>query len=239
MKKQYKTTWVKALFGVFLVFGLGATVFIFSKDINGDDKEKQDPAKIEGITGIRQQILDQKNILDSLTTLKSAYDAALLEKTSLSEQLEIERKNVENLMEIIKASKNPSMAQIKIYRNQLSDMNTSLESKMEVIKNLTSQNESLLTEIESQNVVMYNQKAQNDTLISKQKVLESTLKDASKLSFNNFKVVALRDKKSGKEIETVKGKSARKFKVSFAISGNSFAKRFRQTGNFRKCFDYT
>ena len=57
---------------------------------------------------------------------------------------------------------------------------------------------------------MYKQKAENDTLISKQKKLESTLKDASKLTLNNFKVVALREKKSGKELETDKAKNAKK-----------------------------
>ena len=33
MKKHYKNKWVKALFAVFFVFGIGATVFIFSKEI--------------------------------------------------------------------------------------------------------------------------------------------------------------------------------------------------------------
>jgi hypothetical protein len=147
-----------------------------------------------------------------------------LEKTVLSQQLEIERKNIENLMEIIKVSKNPSVEQIHIYRKQLSDMNAALVSKGIEVKNLKSQNKSLLTEIESQNVVMYQQKAENDTLISKQKKLESTLKDASRLSLNSFKVIALREKKSGKELETDKAKSAKKLKISFSINGNSVAK---------------
>lgn len=224
MKKQYKDKWLKALLAVFFVFGIGATVFIFSKESNEIvEKSKEGSSSPENLK-LNQEALAQKNILDSLTNLKLAYDQAILEKTALSQQLEIERKNIENLMEIIKVSKNPSIEQIHIYRKQLSDMNAALVSKGIEVKNLKSQNKSLLTEIESQNVVMYQQKAENDTLISKQKKLESTLKDASRLSLNSFKVIALREKKSGKELETDKAKSAKKLKVSFAINGNTVAK---------------
>ena len=159
-----------------------------------------------------------------MNVLKLEYDVAILEKTALSQQLAFEKKNVENLMEIIKASENPSVTQIQIYRKQLSDMQTALASKVAEIKNLKSQNKSLLTEIESQNVVMYKQKAENDTLILKQKKLESTIKDASKLVLNNFKVLALREKKSGKEQETDRAKSTNKFKISFSVNANAVAK---------------
>lgn len=228
MKKQYKDKWLKALLAVFFVFGIGATVFIFSKGPNEIVEKSKEGSSSQENLKLSQEALAQKNILDSLISLKQAYDQAILEKTALSQQLEIERKNIENLMEIIKASKNPSVEQIHIYRRQLSDMNTALVSKGIEVKNLKSQNKSLLTEIESQNVVMYNQKVENDTLILKQKKLESTLKDASRLSLNSFKVIALREKKSGKELETDKAKSAKKLKVSFSINANSVAKTGRR-----------
>lgn len=224
MKKQYKSKWVKALLAVFFVFGIGATVFIFSRGTNEKDEKNKDVTKVKTIVEPNRESLAQKNILDSLTTLKLAYDAAILEKTALAQQLEIERKNIENLMEIIAASKNPSVEQIQVYRRQFSDMKASLASKGIEVSKLKSQNKNLLNEIENQNVVMYKQKAENDTLISKQKKLESTLKDVSKLTLNNFKVVALREKKSGKELETDKAKNAEKFKISFSVNGNPVAK---------------
>ncbi|GAA6770498.1 hypothetical protein [Flavobacterium sp. CGRL2] len=193
----------------FFVFGVGAAVLVFSNesDKNENKVKKESTSKIPFVN---TENTEQKNILDSLNTLKAAYDVAILENTALSQELELERKNVENLMEIIKASQNPSAAQIKIFRNQLSDLNFSLEGKVLEIKKLKSQNKNLLTEIESQNVVMYNQKAENDTLISKQKKLESTLKDASKLSLSNFKVIALREKKLGSRTGNYKGKKHKK-----------------------------
>lgn len=224
MKKQYKNKWVKALLAVFFVFGLGATFFIFSRESNETDKKTKEAIKDQKYSESSPESLSKKNILDSLTTLKLAYEVAILEKTSLSQQLELEKRNIENLMEIIKASKNPSSEQIQIYRKQLSEMKIALEAKVVEIKKLTSQNKNLLTEIESQNVVMYKQKTENDTLVSKQKQLESTLKDASKLVAGNFSVIALREKKSGKELETEKAKNTNKLKVSFVINGNAVAK---------------
>jgi len=228
MKKQQKNNWVKIFFAVFFVFGVGAAVLVFSSesDKNENKVKKESTSKIPFVN---TENTEQKNILDSLNTLKAAYDVAILEKTALSQELELERKNVENLMEIIKASQNPSSAQIKIFRNQLSDLNSSLEGKVLEIKKLKSQNKNLLTEIESQNVVMYNQKAENDTLISKQKKLESTLKDASKLSLSNFKVIALREKSSGAELETTKAKSTKKLKAIFTVNGNAVAKTGKRT----------
>jgi len=225
MKKQYKHKGLTALFAILFVFGLGAAVFVFGGALNENIEEsKPKTSRSEENLELSLEALAQKNILDSLNTLKEAYDVAILEKTALSEQLELEKKNVENLMEIIRASKNPSISQIVVYRKQLSDFKIALESKGTEVKSLKSQNKNLLTEIESQNVVMYKQKAENDTLILKQKKLENTLKDASKLSLSNFKVTALKEKKSGKELETDKAKSTKKLKVSFSINGNLAAK---------------
>ncbi|WP_338841599.1 hypothetical protein [Flavobacterium ginsenosidimutans] len=218
--------WFKPLFAIIFVLGAGAAVLVFSNET--DNNENEAKAKEDNIVNIisseSKETSEKKNILDSLNTLKTAYDEAILEKTALSKELELERKNVENLMAIIKVSNNPSAEQIKIYRNQLSDLNSSLESRVQEIKKLKSQNKNLLTEIESQNVVMYQQKAENDTLLLKQKKLESTLKDASKLYLSNFKAIALREKSSGTELETTKAKNTKKLKISFTVNGNAVAK---------------
>ena len=224
MRKQSNIKWFKPLSALIFVLGVGAAVFVFTSETS--DTVSVDRAEVfskDTFSG-KKGTSEQKNILDSLVTLKAAYDLAIQEKTALSEQLELERRNVENLMEIIKASENPSSAQIKIFRTQLSDSKLSLENKIVEIKKLKSQNKNLLTEIETQNVVMYKQKAENDTLILKQKKLESTLKDASKLSLSNFKVMALREKNSGAELETTKAKNTKKLKASFTINGNAVAK---------------
>lgn len=224
MKNQYKNNWFKLFFALLLGFGLGATVFIFSSELNGGQTKMKKDQAIQNMSDVETGILAQKNILDSLNVLKTAYDTVILENAALFEELELEKRNVENLMEIIQASHNPSINQIKIFRNQLVALKVSLDAKMEEIKKLKSQNKNLLTEIESQNVVMYKQKVENDTLISKQKKLETTLKDASKLSLSSFKVVALKEKSSGKESETEKAKNTKKLKVSFTVNANSIAK---------------
>lgn len=224
MKKQNEIKWFKPLFAIIFVLGVGAVVWVFSSEPDKNNSEVKEESIANTISFESKETSEQKNILDSLDTLKNAYDQAILEKTALSKELELERKNVENLVAIIKASNNPSAEQIRVYRNQLSDLNASLESRVQEIKKLKSQNKNLLTEIESQNVVMYKQKLENDTLVSKQKKLESTLKDASKLYLSNFKAVALREKSSGAELETTKAKNTKKLKISFTVNGNAVAK---------------
>ncbi|WP_343705189.1 hypothetical protein [Flavobacterium sp.] len=224
MKKQNEIKWFKPLFAIIFVLGVGAVVWVFSSEPDKNNSEVKEESIANTISIESKETSEQKNILDSLNTLKNAYDQAILEKTALSKELELERKNVENLVAIIKASNNPSAEQIKVYRNQLSDLNASLENRVQEIKKLKSQNKNLLTEIESQNVVMYKQKVENDTLVSKQKKLESTLKDASKLYLSNFKAVALREKSSGAELETTKAKNTKKLKISFTVNGNAVAK---------------
>lgn len=224
MKKQNEIKWFKPMFAIIFVLGVGAVVWVFSSEPDKNNSEVKEESIANTISFESKKTSEQKNILDSLNTLKNAYDQAILEKTALSKELELERKNVENLVAIIKASNNPSAEQIRVYRNQLSDLNASLENRVQEIKKLKSQNKNLLTEIETQNVVMYKQKLENDTLVSKQKKLESTLKDASKLYLSNFKAVALREKSSGAELETTKAKNTKKLKISFTVNGNAVAK---------------
>ncbi len=224
MKKQNKIKWLKPFLAIVFVLGVGAAVVVFSNESATNENEVKNEVVAKKNPVVNRELSEQVNILDSLNTLKEAYDIAIQEKSTLSRELELERKNVENLMLLIKASQNPTAEQIKIYRNQLFDLKNSLDSKVSEIKKLKFQNKNLLTEIENQNVVMYQQKTENDTLVSKQKKLESTLKDASKLSLSNFKVIALREKSSGKELETTKAKNTNKLKISFTINGNAVAK---------------
>ncbi|WP_125718765.1 hypothetical protein [Flavobacterium ustbae] len=228
MKKQNEIKWFKPLFALIFVLGIGAVALVFSNENETIESEAENNSIVNTISSESREITEQKNILDSLNILKEAYDKAILEKTALSKELELERRNVESLMEIIKVSANPSADQIRIYRNQLFGLQYSLDSKVTEIKKLKSQNKNLLTEIESQNVVMYQQKAENDTLISKQKKLESTLKDASRLYLSNFKAIALREKNSGAELETTKAKNTKKLKISFTVNGNAVAKTGRR-----------
>lgn len=227
MREKGLNNWLK-FFVIVLISGLGVA-FVVKND---SDKLAKNASKAlenaENVGKVKQKDSSKQNILDSLNSLKLDYDVALLEKTALSEQLELERKNVENLMEIVKASEEPSSSQIEVYRKQLLGLKSMLNAKVLEINQLKNHNKKLLTEIEGQNVRIDKNKRVYDTLVSKQKELESTLKTASKLTLSNFKVVALRDKRSGEELETNKGSKADKLKASFSINGNSIAKTGRK-----------
>lgn len=228
MKKQYKSKWVIVLGALFVVIAIASSLYLFSSDYTMSVDNKMitnlDKNKSKDIALVAKDSVSRENILDSLSILKAAYDVVLLEKTSLSEELEMEKMNVERLMEVINSSDNPTSSQIQVYRKQLKDLKLVLNSKLSEINALKSQNKTLLTELENQNLYMYKQKIVSDSLVSQGKKMESTIKKAAKLELNNFRVVGLQNKDSGREIETDKAKNTDKLKVSFSVLPNALAK---------------
>jgi hypothetical protein len=94
-------------------------------------------------------------------------------------------------------------------------------------KLLKEQNVSLTSSLDSTNVVLDDAKKFNDTLLVQNEGLTKTVEKGSKLAVLNLKVLAVKERSSGKQIETDKASSADKLKVSFLIAENQIAK----TGN--------
>jgi hypothetical protein len=221
MKKQQHNKWFVALFLFLFASGLGLSIFLLSRgtyQLNAAVKQKT----LYNV--VKAAPLSGKNIIDSLQVLKIAYDSILEERNELYDQLLVEKKNVERLMEVIKSSQQPTASEIAIYRKQLADLRAVLTAKKAETLVLNSQHNNLLNELKDRNDVINRQKAINDTLVLNQKKMESAIKSATKLDFHSFKVSAIRAKKSGEEQETDKAKNTTKLKVSFVISGNSVAK---------------
>ena len=94
---------------------------------------------------------------------------------------------------------------------------------------LKKQNQVLTTQRDSTAVVLGEQRKANDTLTSQKKNLEKTVEKASKLVVTNLKTQAIKQKRSGKQIETDKARKADKLKVCFTVAANSVAKSGEKT----------
>lgn len=70
----------ESTFSSVFCFGIGATVFIFSRETNEKDEKIKVVTIEKPVVEPNRESLAQKNILDSLMSLKLAYDAAILEK---------------------------------------------------------------------------------------------------------------------------------------------------------------
>ncbi len=80
MKKQNTIKWFKPLFALIFVLGIGATVLVFSSEPENEESEIKEEVVTKANPVVKRELSEQMNILDSLNTLKVAYDVAILEK---------------------------------------------------------------------------------------------------------------------------------------------------------------
>ena len=165
---------------------------------------------------------EKEKVLDSLIVLKTTYETAMLEKTMLTDNLQVEKTKVENLIADLKKSKGDanSMTSFRRKFNALQENMKTLIAENDVLKKT---NESLVVQKDSVITVAVNQKKYNDTLTSKNQTLASKVEKGSKLIVMNLKTQSIKQKSSGKEIQTDKASRANKLKISFSIAANEIA----------------
>lgn len=163
---------------------------------------------------------EKEQVMKDLKDLKTTYDAAIAENTSMSDELIAEREKVVALMENLKHSN----GDVSKFKKQY----LALESKM---KGLVAENETLKkdntvlkVQRDSTIVVLDESKKSNKELAVQNDDLTKTVEKGSKLSLVNLKTSAFIVRSSGKEIATDKASRADVLKVSFTIAENSIAK---------------
>jgi hypothetical protein len=171
-------------------------------------------------TKLNTTLSDKDQVMKDLKDLKSTYDAAIAENTTISDELIAERDKVVALMENLKYS-NGNVAKFK-------KQYLALESKM---KGLVAENETLKkdntvlkVQRDSTIVVLDESKKTNKELSGQNENLTKTVEKGSKLTLVNLKTTAFVVRSSGKEIATDKASRADVLKVSFTVAENSIAK---------------
>jgi hypothetical protein len=166
---------------------------------------------------------EKESVMKDLEALKSTYDAAIAENTSMSGELIAERDKVVSLMADLQKSKG-DVASMAKYKKQF----FALESKMKglVAENdqLKKQNATLTIERDSTVVVLGEAKKFNEVLVGQNEELAKTVEKGSKLNVTNLKTAAYKIRSSGKQIETEKAGRADVLKISFTIAENAIAK---------------
>ena len=114
-----------------------------------------------------------------------------------------------------------SLSRIEILQSEL--------NKNHENKTLKEQNVALTSSLDSTKVVLTDAKKFNDTLLTQNESLTKTVEKGSKLAVLNLKVLAVKQKSSGKQIETDKASRADVLKVSFLIAENQIAKSGEKT----------
>jgi hypothetical protein len=217
-QNKKKESGLKALVVVLSLLLIGSIGYIFK--ITNDSN-----ALLSDFTSVKTE---KNKVLDSLLILKTTYEAAISDKTILSDNLVAEKEKVESLIVDLQKSKGDAASMTK-YRqkfNQLQDNMKSLIAENEILKKT---NETLVVQRDSTIVVASNQKKYLDTLTVKNQSLARKVEKASKLVVMNLKTQTIKEKSSGKQVETDKASRANKLKISFSIAANEIAESGEKT----------
>jgi len=213
METQKSNSSLKIVVLVLLLLLLGSVFYIF--------KLKSEATTLT--TEVSSTKTEKENVMKDLQDLKSTYDAAIAEKTTMSDELIAEREKVVGLMAKLEKSKGDATSMAK-YKQQFLALQTKMNDLMQQVEVLKKENKLLTTNLDSTKVVLSDSKNYNQVLVGQNEELSKTVEKGSKLSLLNLKTATFKQRSSGKQIETDKASRVDVLKISFTIAENSIAK---------------
>jgi hypothetical protein len=218
MENQKSNSNLKAVIAILAVLLIGSLVYIFK--MTSDAKALQ--------TELTTTTSEKESVMKDLEALKTRYDAAIAENTSMSDELIAEREKIVNLMADLKKSKG-DVASMSKYKSQYFALESKMKTLMAENEVLKKDNAKLTVERDSTITVLGESRKYNEVLVGQNEELSKTVEIAQKLSVSNLKTAAYKLRSSGKQIETEKARKADVLKISFTINENKVAKQGDKT----------
>jgi len=210
MDNQKNNSSLKAIIVVLAILLAGSLAYMYK--ISSDAKTTE--------TAL---VKDKDTAMEELALLKTKLDAAIAENTSVSDELIAEREKVVKLMADLKKS-NGDVASLKKFQAQYNALNSKFNALVKENGLLKDQNLTLVSKVDSLNMALGESMRFNDTLVIQNENLAKTVEKASKLTVMNLRTQAIKEKSSGREVETSRARRADKLKVCFSIAQNEVAK---------------
>ena len=218
MENQKSSSSLKAVIAVLAILLVGSLVYIYKMT------SEADTAKTE----LNATMTEKESVMKDLQDLKSTYDAAISENTSMSDELIQERDKVVSLMSQLSKSKG-DVASLSKYRTQFNSLQANMKVLMTENENLKLANTTLTTQRDSTVVVLGESRKNVEALTGQNEELSKAVEMGSKLTVLNTRGSAFKVRSSGKQIETDKASRADVLRVSFTIAENAIAKSGAKT----------
>ena len=184
-------------------------------------KLQQDKDAVD--SSLSKTLTEKEKFQAELESKIAEYDVAIADNTALKGELEEEQAKIMELLEKIKKS-DGSVAELSKYKTQYVKLKREMDNLIAENNILKANNSKLTKNLDSTNVVLTNAKTANDTLAAKNENLYKKKKKAQRLSVLNLTTLAVKQKSSGKQINTDKASKADVLKIGFTIAENQVAK---------------
>lgn len=218
MENEKSNSSLKVIIAVLSILLIGSVVYIFK--LSSETKELE--------TVVASTTTSKENALKELQELKTTYDAAIAENTSMSDELIAEREKVVDLMAKVEKS-NGDIAALRKYKVQYNALQAKMNTLMAEVDVLKKENQTLTTNLDSTKVVLADAKNYTQVLTTQNEELAKTVEKGSKLTVSNLKAAAYKQRSSGKQVSTERAGRADILKVNFTISENAIAKQGDKT----------
>lgn len=170
------------------------------------------------------ELTTEKDQLTADLKLRIAeLDIAINENTALKADFESQKEEMTKLLAELEKSKG-DRASLENYKASYLKLKREMDNLLAENKLLKEQNVALTSSLDSTNVVLEDTRKYTDTLLTQNDNLTKTVEKGSTLAVLNLNVLAVKERSSGKQIETDKARRADKLKVSFLIAENQIAK---------------
>lgn len=202
--------------------GLKAAVVVLSLLLLGSlaymYKLKNDSTEVE------TKLTSEKGKLQAELEAKIAeYDKAIADNTALKGELEEEQAKMVELLEKLKKSEGDAASMAK-FKSQYFQLKKDMDNLVAENNSLKEKNVKLTKDLDSTTVVLSDARVQIDTLNNQKTSLAKTVEKGQKLSILNLQTLAVKQRSSGKQIDTDKASKADVLKISFTIAENQIAK---------------
>jgi hypothetical protein len=204
---------LKAAVVVLALLLMGSLAYVY--------KLNQDKSEVD--SSLSKTLTEKEKFQAELEAKITEYDNAIADNTALKGELEEEQAKIMELLEKIKKS-NGSIAELSKYKNEFVKLKREMDNLIAENNILKENNTKLTKNLDSTVVVLSNARTANDTLVAKNENLAKTVEKAQKLSVLNLTTLAVKQKGSGKQIDTDKATRADVLKIGFTIAENQVAK---------------
>ncbi|AWM14888.1 hypothetical protein NHF50_13890 [Flavobacterium sp. NRK F10] len=210
MENKPNNSKLKAVFLVLILLLIASVGYIvkLSSDISGLKKEKT------------EVLTEKDSIANDLEARIAELDVMSKEKNGLEDEIKDQKAEMEKLLEQVKKSE----GDLSRYKNEYFRLKREMDNLVAENKLLKEQNVALTSSLDSTQTELNASKKYSDTLLMQNEGLAQTVEKGSKLAVLNLNVLAVKEKSSGKQVETDKASRANKLKVSFLIAENQIAK---------------